>query len=254
MNKFKLIAGPCVIESYELLVEVVETLLPKISKLDYIDFYFKSSYKKANRTSGNSFSGLGDALALLYLEKIKERYGVKICTDVHSIDEVNNVGEITDIIQIPAFLSRQTDLLIAAGLTGKIVNIKKGQFLSANEMDKAAQKVVSTGNKNIFLTERGTFFGYHDLVVDFRSLVIMKEFGFPVIYDATHSVQRPSYGEISGGQPEFILPLAKAALAVGVDGLFIETHPNPAKALSDSASQLPLERFDEILEIIEKYR
>jgi 2-dehydro-3-deoxyphosphooctonate aldolase (KDO 8-P synthase) len=250
---FKLIAGPCVIESYELLEEVVETLLPLVSKYDFIDFYFKSSYKKANRTSAGTFTGLGDELAISYLAKIKEKYKVKICTDVHTNEEIDLIKDVADIIQIPAFLSRQTELIVKAAETGKIVNIKKGQFLSPNEMEKAAKKAISTGNDNVWLTERGTFFGYHDLVVDFRSLIIMKNFGYPVIYDATHSVQRPSFGEISGGQPEFILPLAKAALAVGVNGLFIETHPNPPMAFSDSASQLPLNRFGEILEIINRF-
>jgi 2-dehydro-3-deoxyphosphooctonate aldolase (KDO 8-P synthase) len=238
-EKFIIIAGPCVIESKGMLRQTAETLLEACAKLD-VSLVFKSSYKKANRTSLNSFTGLGDQKSLEFLSDIRKEYGIPVLTDVHSVQEVALATPYVDVLQIPAFLCRQTELLVAAGATGKTVNIKKGQFLAPDGMKKAADKVCSTGNKNVWLTERGTFFGYHDLVVDFRSLKIMSQYGFPLIYDATHSLQQPSIGEQSGGFREYIHSLARAAVATGVDGIFFETHPNPEKALSDSATQLPL--------------
>lgn len=252
-----IVAGPCVVESYELLDEVAETLL-SICKRFGVKYYFKASYKKANRTSVNSFTGIGDDTALEYLTTIRDKYLVPVLTDVHSVNEVTLASQYVDILQIPAFLARQTELLKSAGNTGKIVNIKKAQFMAAPDMLKAAEKVASTGNNNIWLTERGTFFGYNNLVVDFRSLVTMRKFGYPVVFDATHSVQQPSIGSQSGGQPEFIPPLARAAAAVGIDGLFFETHPTPSRAKSDSATQLPLKDaenlIEQILEINEKVK
>lgn len=240
-DKLILIAGPCVVESYELLEMTVEMLLDAC-KTKEIDFVFKSSYRKANRTSNDSFSGIGDIEALEYLSDIRKKYGVRVLTDIHTAGEAKMASEYVDILQIPAFLCRQTDLLQAASDTGKTVNIKKGQFMAPDSMKAAAEKVAGRGNKNIWLTERGASFGYHDLVVDYRSLIIMRSIGYPVIFDATHSVQKPSAGVQSGGSPEFVIPLARAAAAAGIDGLFFETHPEPRKALSDAATQLPLEK------------
>lgn len=246
-NNFFLIAGPCVIESKELLQETASELKKICLELD-IELYFKSSYRKANRTSSSTFSGLGDETALQYLKEIKDEFGLPLLTDVHTADEAIFAANYVDALQIPAFLCRQTDLIQAAAKTGKIVNIKKGQFLNPEAMKGAVEKAKSVGGEKIWLTERGTFFGYNDLVVDFRSLLIMKEFGCPVVYDATHSVQKPSQGLTSGGAPEFIPALAKAAVAVGIDGLFIETHPNPKEAKSDAGTQLPLKDMKKLLE------
>lgn len=254
MKKFIIIAGPCLAESYNLLDEVCNELVKSID-FNKVDFYFKSSYKKANRTSVNSISGFGDLKALEWIAEISKKYKVKTLTDIHSVEDANLAAKYVDVLQIPAFLSRQTDILIAAGETGKIVNIKKAQFMAPEDVIKAAEKVSSTGNHNILLTERGTSFGYHDLVVDFRSMIKMKQYQYPVIYDATHSVQQPSKGEISGGQPEFIMPLAYAAINTGIDGIFFETHTNPKDAFSDSATQLNLKIaksfIDNILKIYE---
>jgi 2-dehydro-3-deoxyphosphooctonate aldolase (KDO 8-P synthase) len=217
-----------------------------------IPFIFKASYKKANRTSSKSFTGIGDSEALKILSGVKEKYGIPVLTDIHTVEEAELTANYVDVLQIPAFLCRQTDLLIAAGGTNKVINIKKGQFLAPDDIKFAADKVKSTGNKKIMVTERGTTFGYHNLIVDMRSLVIMKELGYPVVMDATHSVQLPSSGKESGGQPKFIEPLAKAAAAVGIDALFLEVHPNPAKALSDAESQLPLNKLKNILVKVQK--
>ncbi len=241
-----LIAGPCVIESEELVFNTAKAIKLITGELN-IPYIFKSSYKKANRTDINSFTGIGDDEALQILANIKKELGLPVLTDVHSIEEINKAAEIVDILQIPAFLSRQTDLLIAAGKTGKIVNVKKGQFLAPDDMKHVAEKIASSGNNKIMLTERGSTFGYHNLVVDMRALIIMKEFGYPVVMDATHSVQLPGKGNISGGEPKFIKPLAKAAAAVGIDALFLEVHPNPKEALSDSESQLPLNDLKDLL-------
>jgi 2-dehydro-3-deoxyphosphooctonate aldolase (KDO 8-P synthase) len=243
---FVLIAGPCVVESEKLVLSIAEKIKEITFRLK-IPYIFKSSYKKANRTSGKSFMGIGDLKALKILSKVKKEFNIPVLTDIHVPQDAKVAAEYIDVLQIPAFLSRQTDLLIAAGKTGKIINIKKGQFLAPTDMKFAAEKVQSTGNNNILLTERGTFFGYHNLVVDFRSLLIMKKLGYPVVMDATHSVQQPSKTNQSGGEPEFTFPLAKAAVSVGIEAIFLETHPIPEKALSDSAIQFPLSKLEEIL-------
>ncbi len=243
---FVLIAGPCVVENKEMIMQTAEIIKKITSELN-IPFIFKSSYKKANRTNLNSFTGIGDEKALTILKAVKEKFDLSVLTDVHSKEEVNQAAEVADILQIPAFLCRQTDLLIAAGESGRVVNVKKGQFLAPEDMKHVIEKVESTGNKNIMLTERGTTFGYHNLVVDMRSLVIMRQFGYPVVMDATHSVQLPSKDSTSGGEPIFIKPLARAAAAVGIDALFLEVHPDPKNALSDAASQLPLDKLEELL-------
>jgi len=245
-NPLVLIAGPCVVESKDIVWHTAETIKTISDKLN-IPFIFKSSFKKANRTNLNSFVGIGDEEAINLLSEVRKEFNIPVLTDIHKESDVNLVLGSVDIIQIPAFLCRQTDLLIAAGNSGLVVNIKKGQFLAPEDMKHAAEKVAMTGNKKILLTERGTTFGYHNLVVDMRSLVIMKELGYPVVMDATHSVQLPSKENVSGGQPKFIKPLAKAATAIGIDALFLEVHPNPSKALSDAASQLPLSELDSLL-------
>ncbi len=245
-NPFVLIAGPCVVENEEITLSTAESIKAITGKLG-IPYIFKSSYKKANRTSINSFSGIGDEEAINILGKVKKSLNLPLLTDVHNSDEIKKVYSIADILQIPAFLSRQTELLIEAGKSGKVINIKKGQFLAPEDMKHAVEKVESTGNKKIMLTERGTTFGYHNLVVDMRSLVIMRDFGYPVVMDATHSVQLPANQNVTGGQPEFIKPLAKAAAAIGIDALFLEVHSDPANALSDSASQLPLNDLEKLL-------
>jgi 2-dehydro-3-deoxyphosphooctonate aldolase (KDO 8-P synthase) len=245
-NKFIVIAGPCVVESKVLLQETV-SVLKSICNQYEVEFIFKSSYKKANRTSVGSFTGIGDEIALQYLSQIRDEFKVSVLTDVHSVSEAEKAALYVDVLQIPAFLSRQTELLQAAAKTGKTINIKKGQFMAPDDIAKAIDKILVTGNNKIMLTERGTFFGYHDLVVDFRSLVIMRKFGFPVIFDSTHSLQQPSSGKESGGNPEFIPALARAAAAVGIDGIFFETHPEPEKALSDASTQLPLSKAKDFL-------
>ncbi|MCI0449188.1 MAG: 3-deoxy-8-phosphooctulonate synthase [Chlorobi bacterium] len=246
-SKFFLIAGPCAVESERLSVETAKRI-KDISLRLKLPFIFKASYKKANRTSGSSFRSIGVIESLDILATVREKVKVPVLTDIHSEIEAEIAAEYVDVLQIPAFLSRQTEILEAAGETGKIVNIKKGQFLSPNDMIHQIKKVESTGNKKIMLTERGTTFGYQNLVVDMRSFEIMKKFGYPVVFDATHSVQMPSKENgVSGGNPEFIEPLSKAAVAVGINGLFIETHPNPKKALSDASSMLPLNKLESIL-------
>ena len=246
-DNFLLIAGPCVVESKSVVFKTCEKVKEVTSKLK-IPYIFKASYMKANRTSGNSFRGIEMDKALQILSDVKKEFGVPVLTDVHSEVEAGIAAEVADVLQIPAFLCRQTELLEAAGETGRIVNIKKGQFLAPEDMKYQAEKVAETGNKKILLTERGTTFGYNNLVVDFRSLVIMKNFGYPVIFDATHSVQMPSKEKgVSGGNPEYIRPLARAAIAVGVDGKFIETHPNHEKALSDGSNMLRLDKVENLL-------
>ena len=241
-----LIAGPCVVENEKIILHTAERIKEISLKLN-IPYIFKASYKKANRTNIKSFTGIGDEDALKILKKVNKEFDVPVLTDVHSPEEAILAAEFVDVLQIPAFLCRQTGLLVSAGKTGKAVNIKKGQFLAPEDMEYAAAKVASTGNKKILLTERGTTFGYHNLVVDMRSLIIMKELGYPVVMDATHSVQLPSKADVSGGEPRFIKPLASAAAAVGVDALFLEVHPNPKEALSDAASQLPLNELEDLL-------
>ncbi len=244
---FFLIAGPCVIENENITFTVAEHLKEVTSRLG-IKLIFKSSYKKANRTKLGSFTGLDRAQALDILRRVRETFDVPVITDIHESWEAEEVAAYVDYLQIPAFLCRQTDLLLAAGRTGKPVNIKKGQFMSPEAMRFAVEKVYSTGNKKVLLTERGTTFGYYDLVVDFRSVPIMKSIGVPVVVDCTHSVQKPNQTVgVTGGDPDMIETLALAAIATGADGLFMEVHPNPAEALSDAASQLQMEKVEAIL-------
>ncbi len=242
---FFLIAGPCVVEQSSVL-ETVAAALCQIQREHGIPVIFKASYFKANRSSGDSYAGPGLEQGLKLLEKIRESYGLPLLTDVHETSEVEPAAAVCDILQIPAFLSRQTELIRAAAATGRIINIKKGQFLAPEDMLAAAQKAGE--NQQVLLTERGSSFGYHDLVVDFRSFCIMQAWGYPVVYDVTHSLQRPSVGKTSGGNPEFAAPLARAAIATGkVGGLFIETHPSPETAASDAASMLPLEQLESLI-------
>lgn len=246
-GSFFLLAGPCVVESEEMTLGIAEVLSEMTQRLE-IPFIFKASYRKANRSSRNSFSGLGDDKALDILAKVKGKFNVPIVTDIHTAEEAAWAAQVADILQIPAFLCRQTDILEAAGQTGKWVNIKKGQFLSAESMQFAANKVLGTGNNRIMLTERGSMFGYQDLIVDMRSFPIMKGFGFPVVIDATHSLQQPNQSSgVTGGKPELIETIARAALISGADGVFIETHPEPSKALSDGANMLPLHLMEDLL-------
>ena len=246
-GNFFLLAGPCVVENEAITITTAEAIKIITEKYN-IPFVFKASYKKANRSNINSFSSIGTKKALQILKKVKTTLNIPIVTDIHTEAEAVMAAEIADILQIPAFLSRQTDLLIAAGKTGKFINIKKGQFLSPDAMKFAVEKVESTGNHNILLTDRGTMFGYNDLVVDFRSVPIMQKTGHPVIVDITHSLQQPNQSSgITGGNPEMISTIGKAAIAVGTDGIFLETHPNPAEALSDGANMLPLNWLDSLL-------
>ncbi len=246
-NPLALIAGPCVIESERLVLKTAEEVV-KIASKYKVPYIFKSSYLKANRLSINSFTGPGIKKGLKILEKVKKEFEVPVLTDVHSAEEARIAGEVVDVVQVPAFLCRQTDIVLAAGKTGKAVNLKKGQFLAPEDMGAIVKKVESTGNHNVLLTERGTTFGYHNLVVDMRSLVIMREIGYPVVFDATHSLQLPGGGgKVSSGQPQFIIPMARAAVASGCDALFVETHPDVKNALSDAKSMLPLEQLDTLL-------
>ncbi len=247
-----LIAGPCVIESEAHALSMAEQIGAIASALG-VPYIFKASYDKANRSSGSSFRGPQLEEGLRILANIKKRTGLPIVSDVHDISQVGPAAEVCDILQIPAFLCRQTDLLLAAGRTGRAVNVKKGQFLSPSEIGNAAEKIASTGNEKIILTERGASFGYQNLVVDMRSFPIMRKFGYPVVFDVTHSVQLPGgEGKSSGGQPEFIEPLARAGAAVGIDGIFLEVHDNPAKALSDGSNALPLAQFRALLQKIQR--
>ena len=249
---FILIAGPCVIEGRDSALYHAEALRVLTDRLG-VPFIYKSSYDKANRTSGESFRGLGMEEGLAILAETKRQYGVPTLTDVHSPEEARAAADAVDVLQIPAFLCRQTDLLLAAGKSGRVVNIKKGQFLAPWDMGHAAAKVASTGNRRILLTERGASFGYNNLVSDFRSLPIMATTGYPVVYDATHSVQLPGgQGNTSGGQREFIAPLARAAVAVGVNGIFMEVHRDPERALSDSATVFPLAQLEILLRTLQQ--
>ncbi len=247
-----LIAGPCVIESEAHATAMAERLAAIASALG-VPLIYKASYDKANRSSLSSYRGPGLDAGLRVLSRIKQRTGLPILTDVHEVAHVARAAEVCDVLQIPAFLSRQTDLLLAAGRSGRVVNIKKGQFLSPWDVTHAVEKVVSTGNEKIILTERGTSFGYQNLVVDMRTFPIMRKLGYPVVFDVTHSVQLPGgAGNASGGQPEFIEPLARAGAAAGVDGIFLEVHDNPAKALSDGANALALGRLRPLLQNIQR--
>src|SRR5271170_1163900 len=245
-----LIAGPCVIESESHATSMADGIGAIAAELK-IPYIFKASYDKANRSSVSSFRGPQLEEGLRILAAIKKHTGLPILSDVHDVSQVGPAAEVCDILQIPAFLCRQTDLLAAAGRTGRVVNVKKGQFVAPWEMANAAEKIASTGNEKIILTERGTSFGYQNLVVDMRSFPIMRKFGYPVVFDVTHSVQLPGgAGKSSGGQPEFIEPLARAGTAIGADGLFLEVHDNPAKALSDGTNALALEKLQPMLERI----
>jgi 2-dehydro-3-deoxyphosphooctonate aldolase (KDO 8-P synthase) len=253
-QSFFLLAGPCVVESEDLVMEVAERIA-SITKRLRIPYIFKSSYRKANRTSAQSFTGLGDEKALQILSAVKKRYSLPVVTDIHSPQEAAIAAEHADVLQIPAFLCRQTELLQAAAHTGRIVNVKKGQFVSGEAMRFAVEKIRQAGNNKVMLTERGTTFGYQDLVVDFRNIPAMQAHGVPVIMDVTHSLQQPNLDSgITGGNPGMISTLAKAAIAAGTDGLFIEAHPNPAAAKSDGANMLKLDRLEALLEELVKIR
>lgn len=247
-ENFFLLAGPCVVESEELLMQVADKVSGICKNLG-IPYVFKSSYRKANRTSASSFTGLGDKTALELLGKVKSKYGLPVVSDIHAHDEAAMAAEYVDILQIPAFLCRQTDLLIAAAETGRIVNVKKGQFVSGEAMKFAVDKIKKAGNDKVMLTERGTTFGYQDLVVDYRNIPAMQAHGVPVIMDVTHALQQPNQVTgVTGGNPQLIGTIAKAAIATGADGIFIETHPNPAVAKSDGANMLKLDLLEELLE------
>lgn len=246
-DNFFLLAGPCVIEGEDMALRIAEKIAEITTRLQ-IPYVFKGSYRKANRSRLDSFTGIGDEKALKILRKVGETFGVPTVTDIHETHEAAMAAEYVDVLQIPAFLCRQTDLLVAAARTGKIVNIKKGQFLSPGAMQFAAQKVVDAGNRQVMLTERGTTFGYTDLVVDYRGIPQMQAFGFPVVMDVTHSLQQPNQTSgVTGGMPALIETIAKAAIAVGADGLFIETHPEPAVAKSDGANMLQLDLLEGLL-------
>ena len=246
-GRFFLMAGPCVVEDEESPLRIAETLVDITTRLG-IPFIFKASYRKANRSRLDSFTGIGDEKALKMLEKIRYQFDVPVVTDIHAVEEAAMAAEVADVLQIPAFLCRQTDLLVAAAKTGKVVNIKKGQFISGESMGFAVDKVRLSGNDKVMLTERGSMFGYQDLVVDFRNIPVMQGFGVPVVLDVTHSLQQPNQASgVTGGQPEMIGVMAKAGIAAGVDGIFMETHPEPARALSDGANMLRLDKVEELL-------
>lgn len=246
-GNFLFIAGPCVVESEQITFETAAYLLWLSDKFN-LPFIFKSSYRKANRSKADSFTGIGDIKALEILSKVRSKYSVPVITDIHNPGEAEIASQYVDILQIPAFLCRQTDLLVAAAKTGKWVNIKKGQFLSGASMIFAVEKVRETGNKNIMLTDRGNMFGYHDYIVDFRNIPIMQKTGVPVIMDITHSLQQPNQESgVSGGRPDMIETIGKAAIAAGADGIFIETHPDPSKAKSDGANMLKLSELEKLL-------
>jgi 2-dehydro-3-deoxyphosphooctonate aldolase (KDO 8-P synthase) len=247
-GNFILMAGPCVIEGEKMAMEIAGEILKITGRLK-IPFVFKGSYRKANRSRLDSFTGIGDEKALKILQKVSEAFDIPVVTDFHSADEAEMAAEYVDVLQIPAFLCRQTDILIAAARTGRAVNIKKGQFLSAESMRFAVEKVRETGNNKVFLTERGNFFGYQDLVVDYRGIPVMQELNVPVVLDVTHSLQQPNQVTgVTGGKPGLIETIARAGIAAGVDGIFLETHPNPASAKSDGANMLRLDLLEPLLE------
>ncbi|KAA6343953.1 2-dehydro-3-deoxyphosphooctonate aldolase [termite gut metagenome] len=253
-DNFFLLAGPCVIEGEDMAMRIAERVVSITGKLD-IPYLFKGSYRKANRSRLDSFTGIGDEKALKVLKKVNETFGIQTVTDIHSCEEAAMAAEYVDVLQIPAFLCRQTDLLAAAAKTGKTVNIKKGQFLSPSAMQFAVNKITESGNNNVMLTERGTTFGYQDLIVDFRGIPEMQRFGFPVILDITHSLQQPNQTNgVTGGLPHLIETIAKAGIAVGVDGIFIETHENPPAAKSDGANMLCLDLLEELLSKLVRIR
>ena len=246
-GNFFLMAGPCVIESEEIALRIAEKIVNITDKLE-IPLIFKGSYKKANRSRLDSFTGIGDEKALRILNKVSKEFGVPTVTDIHESHEAAIAAEFVDVLQIPAFLCRQTDLLVAAALTGKAVNVKKGQFLSAGSMKFAVEKIQESGNLNVILTDRGNTFGYQDIIVDYRGIPEMRSFGVPVVMDCTHSLQQPNQASgVTGGKPALIETIAKAAIAVGSDGLFIETHPDPSNAKSDGANMLDLDLLEGLL-------
>ena len=253
-DNFFLLAGPCAIEGEKMVMEIAEKILSITNKLE-IPFIFKGSYRKANRSRLDSFAGIGDMEALEILKKVGENYNIPTVTDIHTAEEAAIAAQYVDVLQIPAFLCRQTDLLIAAAKTGKVVNIKKGQFLAPESMIHAINKVKESGNNSVMLTDRGTMFGYQDIVVDFRGIPTMQDFGVPVILDITHSLQQPNQSSgVTGGSPQMIETIAKAGIACGVDGLFLETHPNPSIAKSDGANMLQLNKLEDLLNKLVKIR
>ncbi len=253
-NNFFLIAGPCVLENETMGFEIAEKILDITNRLK-IPFIFKASYRKANRSKLSSFTGIGDEKALKILKKIGKTYHIPVVTDIHTQSEAYMAAKYVDMLQIPAFLARQTDLLIAAANTGKVVNVKKGQFMSPESMSHAVHKIRNSGNNNILITDRGTMFGYQDLVVDYRGIPNMQKFGCPVVLDCTHSLQQPNQdGGVTGGRPDLIPTIAKAGIAVGADGLFIETHPKPEIAKSDGANMLALDKLESLLETLVNIR
>ena len=252
--QFFLMAGPCAIEGEEMALRIGEHISRVCDRLQ-IPYIFKGSYRKANRSRGDSFTGIGDENALKILQKVGQTFGVPTVTDIHESQEAAMAAAYVDVLQIPAFLCRQTDLLAAAAATGKIVNIKKGQFLAASSMRHAVDKIYESNNQKVILTDRGNSFGYQDLIVDFRGIPEMRSFGVPVVMDCTHSLQRPNQSSgVTGGQPALIETIAKAAIAVGADGLFIETHPDPSQAKSDGANMLPLDQLEGLLERLTRLR
>ena len=253
-GNFFLLAGPCVVENEALVFEVAKRVIEITNELE-IPYVFKASYRKANRSKKDSFSGIGDQKALEILHKVRSELKVPVVSDIHTAEEAAIAAEVVDVLQIPAFLCRQTDLLEAAAKTGKVVNIKKGQFLAPGAMQFAAQKVIDAGNPRVMLTERGTTFGYQDLLIDYRGIPEMQQTGLPVILDITHSLQQPNQASgVTGGRPDLIETVARAGIAVGVDGIFIETHPDPAKALSDGANMLKLDYLKDLLAKLVKIR
>ena len=253
-NNFFLLAGPCVVENEDVCFKVAERVKEITTKLD-IPYVFKASYKKANRSKLDSFTGIGDENALRIIEKVRQKFDVPTVTDVHSEQDVKMAADYVDVLQIPAFLCRQTDLLVAAANSGKVVNVKKGQFVSPDAMKFVAEKITASGNSNVLLTDRGTMFGYGDLIVDFRGVKIMQGLGFPVVLDATHSLQQPNQSSgVSGGLPDMIETIASAGVAAGVNGLFMETHPIPSEAKSDGANMLSLDKMEALLTKLVKIR
>jgi 2-dehydro-3-deoxyphosphooctonate aldolase (KDO 8-P synthase) len=247
-NPLVLIAGPCVIENEEITLTTAKKLKEICDRLG-ISLIFKSSYDKGNRTSGSSFRGLGIDQGLKILSDVKKKFSIPVISDIHSVEEVRPASEVLDALQIPAFLCRQTDLILSSSQTGKPVNVKKGQFLAPWDVKNIIEKFTSTGNQNLLITERGTSFGYNNLIVDFRGFPIIRSFGYPILFDVTHSLQLPGgQGSSSGGQREFAPPLARAAVAMGVDGLFIEVHPDPTQALSDASTMIPLQEIEGLLQ------
>jgi 2-dehydro-3-deoxyphosphooctonate aldolase (KDO 8-P synthase) len=253
-DNFFLVSGPCVVEDEAMLMEVADKVSSVCRRLE-IPYVFKASYRKANRTSASSFTGIGDEEALKLLQKVGKHYNLPLTSDIHTAEEAAIAAEYVDVLQIPAFLCRQTDILLAAAATGKIVNVKKGQFVSGEAMKFAVDKIRKAGNEKILLTERGTTFGYQDLVVDYRNIPHMQAHGVPVVMDVTHSLQTPNLTSgVTGGNPQMIGTIAKAAIAAGADGIFIETHPNPAVAKSDGANMLKLEGMEQLLESLVRLR